>query len=303
MPNRETAARGAIGCTTGSSAVLVAVLLLFPAATKTRGQERERAALRLGDRVVAKSDALVLHDGRLTYTVRGSVFRVRTAGDPLLLQVEGTATTGRAAAHLVIPYDQGAEYFSRRIRANPRDSNAYLMRAICSLDKNTDRAVADLRQAAELDPENASVYQVRAEARWLRGEYDAAIDDCNRTIRRDPENATAYSTRGKARSSRNDFDGAIADLSRAIKLRPDNPRFYSNRGIAWSKAGDDRKAILDMTTAIRLEPGDVREYRNRANVWVHMGRYDWRWSTTTGPFGSIRTTPSSTKSEATPDSS
>ncbi len=143
-----------------------------------------------------------------------------------------------------------------------------------SENKDLDRRLADLEQAAALERDDPDIYVLRGQVRFARGEYDAAVVDSHRAIRLNPTEGTAYQLRGIARYRKKDYDGAIADLSRSIQLRPQSADGYVDRGAVWFETGDYTKAILDLTTAIRLDPENATAYGNRGLAWQYKGKTD-----------------------------
>jgi tetratricopeptide (TPR) repeat protein len=258
-------------------AALLAVALGLCAPTPARAQGQEGVDW-VGRLVMPKSPALVLRDGPRNIAMAGRCpYWVKQAvGRQLLLEPDGAGAGGWVSAAQVVPVEQAVDYFTGRIRNDPRDAYAYIMRAICWLrSQDGDRMLADLQQAVALEGESAEFYLLRGQARLLRGEYDAAIADCNRAIRLDPKQVpVGISIRGSARSRKKDHEGAIADLSRSIQLRPDIVAGYTNRGCAWIEAGDYDRAILDDTTALRLRPQLAQAYTDRGLAWHRKRKYD-----------------------------
>ena len=279
-PARRRAADGANSGATPAVLLAVALMLGAPAVVRAQGRagaQDQSAADWVGRRVVAKSPTLVLHGGPREIALDGYYrYRIKQVhGRRLLVEAEGLGVGGWTAADQVIPIEQATEYFTERIRSDPGDAFAYIMRAISWREtKDFDRELADLTQAAALEPANAHIYVLRGQMRFARGEYDAALADGNRAIRLDVEDGLAHQLRGVARCRKQDYAGAIADLSRAIQLRPRSVEGYVNRGSAWFESGDYNKAILDLTTAIRLDPENALAYTNRGLAWFYKGKYE-----------------------------
>jgi tetratricopeptide (TPR) repeat protein len=274
MSSRGPAAR------TAAVLLAIALVLVTPTAVVAQGRAgapARPAALWVGRRVVAKSRAVVLRDGSGEIEVDGYYrYRIRqVAGRRLLLEAEGLGVVGWAGADRFIPVEEALAYFTDRIRTDPRDAFAYVMRAIAWGEKKVfDREVTDLTRAAALESGNPDIYLLRGRARFERGEYDAAIADGDRAIRLDAANDRARQLRGVARCRKQDFGGAIADLSRAILSHPRSADGYVNRGFAWFESGNYTRAILDLTTAIRLDPENPSAYGDRGMAWCYKGRYD-----------------------------
>lgn len=259
-------------------AVLVAAALLVPSAALRMARSQDRPGEGwVGRWVVGRSHTFVVRDGHRDVRAGGfHRYRVqKVVGRDLLLRVDGGAPVGWATGDQVIPEDQALDYFTRRIGVAPRDFYALIRRAIAFRDKNDPAPMlADLKLAMELEPENPMVYSLRAEARRLRGEYDAAIGECNRALRFDPQSFQAYFSRGMARREKKDHEGAIDDLTRAIQLEPGCATAYGVRGLVRIDMNDGVNAIVDLTEAIRLDPLEAASYANRGRAWFHRGKLE-----------------------------
>ena len=127
-----------------------------------------------------------------------------------------------------------------------------------------DKAIADFTQAIELNPEDASLYLGRSNARQDKGDSAGAIADCTRVIELEPTLAFgSYYNRGSSKFAQGDQEGAVADYSKAIELKSDFHEAYTGRGAAKYAKGDHDGAIADYTKAIELKPNNAKAYHNR----------------------------------------
>ncbi len=107
------------------------------------------------------------------------------------------------------------------------------------------------------DPADAQQYVYRAEAWSLRGERDTAIRDLDDAVRLDPRNANAFLNRGIAWKSKKEYAKAIADYSECIRINPRYGQAFNN--LAWllatcpdDKYRDGKKAVELATQACTL---------------------------------------------------
>ena len=94
------------------------------------------------------------------------------------------------------------------------------------------------------------------------------------TIKRsvvDPEYATVYYNRGNAKSQLEHPEAAISDYDAAIRLNSEDVSAYNNRGVAKSRLGKYFEAISDYDEAIRLNPEDAYAYNNRGFAKSQLG--------------------------------
>lgn len=137
-----------------------------------------------------------------------------------------------------------------------------------------DRSAADrLTELIQREPQNAQLYNGRAQIRSALGETDAAIADHNEAIRLEPSSGN-YSDRGNTWTKQREYDKAIQDYNEALRLAPKNAAVYNNRGYAHHAKGDDDKAIEDFNEAMRINPQLSLGYISRAAVRHEKKEYD-----------------------------
>ena len=173
------------------------------------------------------------------------------------------------------------------------------------MNDNTDAALADFRQAIELDPNYMQAYYFRAYTYQRMGKFRKAVDDYNvamtltadeneratiyynrgrankeldrdqdalsdysEAIARHPANDAIYFSRALLHHENRDIDEAIADYSRAIELNPEHARAYFNRGLLHRKTKNDYLAVRDFEMATDIEPSFAKAYVNRG--YTHM---------------------------------
>ena len=137
-----------------------------------------------------------------------------------------------------------------------------------------DKAIADLGQAIDFDPQMATAYLNRGAAYENKGEHERGIADYSRAISLDPQLKVAYFNRGAIYESQGEHDRAIADFDKAIRLDPNDADTYNRRGIAFDNRGDPEHALADYDQAIRLNPDLAVAHHNRGYVYYVKGEYD-----------------------------
>jgi tetratricopeptide (TPR) repeat protein len=231
-----------------------------------------------GKRVVPKSRSFVLrsNDEPVERSGKGlDIYAVeQTDGAALLLKAESQGAAGSATTADVVPLANAIEYFTDRIRTQPRDAFAYAMRAAVRHDKNElDVALRDFDQAIELDPRDPFFYCGRGGVWQSRQAHKKAIADFALAIRLDPKSTLAYIGRGKSRAAEKDLTGAIADFSEAVWLDPLSIAGYVNRGLAWHSKREYEKAISDFNLSVRLDPQYGFAFCQRGKSWGARKRF------------------------------
>lgn len=279
---------GPEGRTVGSGArspssrcVPLAVLLLVVGAgllapERARADSSDHASL-VNRRVVQKQNDFALHiedrvvdRGRVIH-----IYRVEQVNGPWLwIRSEGNGFRGWALADHVVPIEEGVDYFTRQIAANPQDVFSHMMRAVLWQDRREiDKAVSDFDAALRIDPNQGWVLNNRGILHFERDDHARALADFDQALRLEPSNANVLNNRGNVRRARKLYDLAIADFSEAIRIAPGYEYAYFNRGLAWADKKEYDRAIADFDEAIRLDPTDALTYYHRGLAWSAKGEY------------------------------
>ena len=213
----------------------------------------------VGRRVVPKMSNITDLQGQRATVHRNDpalIYRVeRVDGPRLWVKAEGENSQVWFLAAEVVPVEQAAEFFTARIRANPNDAFAFLVRATLWSDADQfDKAIADYAAAIKIDPGDAYAYQRRGEAFRNIKEYDKAIADLDEAIRLGDRSEMVYYNRGEAFLDVGDCDKAIADFTHVIELDSKDACAYRNSGWARVHTTEFDHAVTDFDAAITLDP-------------------------------------------------
>ena len=72
-------------------------------------------------------------------------------------------------------------------------------------------------------------------AYYGKGQYGRAIEDLNQAIQLDPNDADLFNNRGLAYNDKGENDRAIEDFNQAIRLNPDLAEAFYNRGNTYEQ--------------------------------------------------------------------
>jgi tetratricopeptide (TPR) repeat protein len=129
------------------------------------------------------------------------------------------------------------------------------------------KAVKELSQAIEIDPQNLEAYFWRARAFIRLGQLDQAIADLNEVVHLDPSYSPAYDNLGWVYMRRTEYDESLANLNKSIELKPDNGWAHYMRGRIFFKKGQMQKAFDNASTACKLGYNDAcrdaRHYKSQ----------------------------------------
>lgn len=157
-------------------------------------------------------------------------------------------------AQLREDYPTALNHYDRALRHDATDVTTWYNRAQANLAQGYHRAAAlDLDRAAELAPENADVFALRARCRVASNAY-AAETDARRARRLDKENGTAWYVLALLERQRGDHAMAMNHLDMSLLCEPENAEFRYERGEIAYNLGYYEAARLDWNEVVNLQP-------------------------------------------------
>jgi Tol biopolymer transport system component/Flp pilus assembly protein TadD len=172
-------------------------------------------------------------------------------------------------------YDRAVAELDEAIDLQPDHGKAYQLRGSAYAEMGElDRAIADYDEAIRLMPDSAELHKLRGNAYLKKDDLEQARADYGEAIRIDPDYADAYYNRGLMLFEQGDLDGALPDFDVAIQLRPDDATAYSVRGMIHSERGSLDLAVADFDKAIELDPDEALNYYGRGAAYGKMGDGD-----------------------------
>lgn len=162
----------------------------------------------------------------------------------------------------------------RAIALSPEDPIGYKYRGIAYLlEHRFERAEADLKEAARLDPGDADSQAGYAQALSGQGRFGEAIARFDIALELKPKDARYLSSRCWARGGEGkDFPAALKDCNQAIHLKPGNAVAYDSRGFVYLRLGKDAQAKKDYSTALKLRPGRATALLGRGIAEFRLGQ-------------------------------
>lgn len=153
--------------------------------------------------------------------------------------------------------EAGGNEFRRAIELNPGYATAHHWYAwhLALLNRN-DEAIAEMKQAANLDPLSLVINADLAELLSLAHLEDESIRQSRKTIEMDPNFGLAHNHLGQAYLQKKMTDAAIGELRRAVELSGRSPTCIANLARAYVAAGN-RSQALELLKELRKrsDPG------------------------------------------------
>jgi len=167
---------------------------------------------------------------------------------------------------------------------------------------NFEKALTDLREAAQLSPQDADIYSNIGIVKLKQGKIDEAMQDFHKAIEIDPSHYRTHYNLGAAHLAKNDLISAKACFNKALSINkhcfiahfglgeleytqknwqkarehyttalqcnPKDARSYCHRGKAYKEDGDLEKAISDYNNALQIKPDYAEAYHNRGLAYA-----------------------------------
>jgi tetratricopeptide (TPR) repeat protein len=185
---------------------------------------------------------------------------------------EACAALGFARLHGAWDRAGARADLDRAVELAPGSARARLWLAIAlEVAGETERAVAEARRAAALEPESP-VYAAALGHRlfWAR-RYDEAIAQLERAHALDPSRPTARYFQGRALVQLGDLEGARRSFSRAAEISPGDANLLSAIALLDALAGRRRAALAALAELERLHARGYPFASQIAGVLVALG--------------------------------
>jgi tetratricopeptide (TPR) repeat protein len=199
----------------------------------------------------------------------------RIEGDRLLLENRHRDLRGWVPVSAVVPVTEAEAFFSQEILRYPRDSFAFLMRALARLEKDDrEGALADLNEALRREPKNAAARVTRAFLLRIRQQPEQALAEASKAVALDPRNCYVLEQRAMIYSSLEKDDQAFQDLERAIELGSRWIMTFVGRGMIYLKRGELQKAQVEMQRALQIDPNCIQALVYLAAIHLKLSDLD-----------------------------
>jgi serine/threonine protein kinase/Flp pilus assembly protein TadD len=172
-------------------------------------------------------------------------------------------------------FADAARALTKSIELNPKDAEVYSVRAEAHFNlRRWEQALEDCSQAIQLRPNDAALYVRRSRALCAKGEHAKAIDDCNSALRIDPKSLWALHIRSICYRLSGRYNEALEDANSILLVKPDAWWALGQRALNYIYLGAYEKAIADYCEVIRHESEKSGAYPYRAEAYSALGRYD-----------------------------
>jgi len=179
-----------------------------------------------------------------------------------------------AVSVLALQFPLAERECERAIALSPEDPIGYKYRGLAYLLQHRfERAEADLKVAARLDPQDADSQAGYAQSLSGQARFSEAIARFDSALKLSPRDVRYLSSRCWARGGEGkNFPAALADCNRAIQLGPHYAVAYESRGFVYLRLGKNVQAAKDYSAALRIQPGRAAALLGRGLAEYRLGQ-------------------------------
>jgi tetratricopeptide (TPR) repeat protein/TolB-like protein len=135
------------------------------------------------------------------------------------------------------------------------------------------RALASLHDAEQLNPDIASVRFVSGYVNERQGQYEKAAADYLRAIELEPTYGDAWRRLGKVYEKSNEPARALSAYQKAIEAEPNYWRNYQDLGSFYFDRDEFDKAIEQYKKLVQVAPDLAASHYALAAPYINLGRY------------------------------
>ncbi len=130
------------------------------------------------------------------------------------------------------------------------------------------------RQATNLSPNAAHLFNEWAQAHILKGDYEGAMAKLERSLELDKKFDQTYLILGDLHRARNETEKAISAYEEAVKINPKSIHAHSVLSVLYAQTGRFEEAVRENLAVIELNPRDYVSHKNLAILYRDMGRIE-----------------------------
>ena len=167
-------------------------------------------------------------------------------------------------------FEVAIDCFSQVLDASVEVPYTLCLRAVSYASLNdSEKALADVRRAQELDP-SAHILRYLGRVHEHLGDYSVAQQEYTKAIARFPNDLRLRLTRGIFNYQNENYQNALADFEKAVEIDRRFSRAHFLRGVTKEKLDDVPGAIFDLGTAVSIGSFRLSELgRSRKNKVRH----------------------------------
>jgi len=169
---------------------------------------------------------------------------------------------------------EAIEKLRQALQLDPDNALAHFSLAVSLSGNNQEsEAVEEYRKACTLDPHHADWFDHFAVSLALTGNQDGAVENFRKSLELDPSNAKAETEMGLVLVEKGQVQEGLGHLRKAIEIAPEVADTHDALGWELAKAGQLDEGVEQLQKAVALSPSSPAYYSNLGYVLGLRG--DW----------------------------
>ncbi|HIC95117.1 TPA: tetratricopeptide repeat protein, partial [Candidatus Bipolaricaulota bacterium] len=136
------------------------------------------------------------------------------------------------------------------------------------------RALEYYREATQLSPNAAHLYNEWGWTYFIMGDYDRALEKYQISLSLDQEFDQTYMRLGELYRAQEKWAQAEEAYEKAVELNPRSVQAHSGLAFAYAQQGKLEEAVQENRKVTELAPDDLASHRNLAILYHQLGRLD-----------------------------
>nr|XP_034964375.1 tetratricopeptide repeat protein 13 isoform X2 [Zootoca vivipara] len=176
-------------------------------------------------------------------------------------------------------YDEAVRHFSTMLQEQPELVSAIYGRGIAYGKKglhdikNAELALFELSRVISLVPDQAEVFEQRAEILSPLGQMSEALADLTKAIQLKPS-ARLYRHRGTLYFISEDYSSAHEDFQNSLELNKNQPIAMLYKGLTFFHRGLLKEAIESFKEALKQKADFIDAYKNLGQAYRELGNFE-----------------------------
>lgn len=177
--------------------------------------------------------------------------------------------------------EQALHYLQKAIEENPKDADAYLLKAAIYYVESDyyGEALSNVNSALKYIPKKdkewqATAWELRFRILWQLDRTDDALADVSKAISLDPDEIDYYQGRGELLYYLERYDESDKDFRQMIAMDDGNTTGYMGLARNAIQRGDNREAINQLDQVVKLDPEFAQAHSFLAEAYFNLKDYN-----------------------------
>jgi tetratricopeptide (TPR) repeat protein len=171
-------------------------------------------------------------------------------------------------------FEKAEDYYRQAIKSNSKCGTCYMqLGRMYFMLNEVGTSNEYMKIAGELEPDNPTIYSVRAQMKEQQGDRIGARFDHNKAIQLSPQDPQLYIDRGDFNARLKSYSLALNDYSEAAHIAPESYLPHYKRADAYYYNGQTQEALGEIEWALALDSTRFELYTGRGAIYASMGAY------------------------------